>query len=727
MAVSRRSFLKCAAFTMGGTVLAGSPFVKATSMMAGPDVRYVPSYCEMCFWRCGLIAKVQDDKVVKLEGNALHPQSRGRLCAKGQAGIGLLYDKDRLKSPMIRAGERGDGKYRKVSWDEAYAYIAERLEGIKEKYGPESVALFAHGDGGAHIGHFLEAFGTPNHSHPSYAQCLGAREVAFTLTYGQGPASTAERVDMENSRVMALFGSHLGENMHNSHVQDFVDGLGNGAKLIVVDPRCSTAATKASMWLPIKPGTDLALILAWIHIIIEEGWYDHDYIAKYATGFDELREAVKEYTPEWAAKKTDLPRSQIIDSVRELGRYKPNVVVHPGRHYSWYGDDTQRGRGIAILNALLGTWGRKGGLWLPPKVDLPKMPKGPAYPEPERESVALGDYPFAAAGITTEVRKTTISGKPYPIKAWFVVGTNLMKTLPQPELTKKAIANLDLIVNVDIMPTDMVMMSDVILPTTSYLERHDDLAVVSQKNAGIAIRQPVVNPWKDVRPAWLIANELCAKMGFEKYIEYTTLEEHMREKAKLWKIDYEELSKVGYIPIPDSAHPYITETNQPVFGTESKKIELYSTALEDEDFDPVPKFTEHSEPPAGSFRVLYGRSPVHTFSRTMNNKWLWQLKNDNEIWINADVARSLGIENGEKISLVNEEGGKSNVGQAKVTERIRQDCVYMIHGFGSTSKQMTMTYGRGIDDSKLMTHYATDPISGTNGMRVSFAKIVKES
>jgi len=728
MAISRRNFLKCAAFTAGGAVLADNPFVKATAKAAmKKDVKYIPSYCEMCFWRCGLVAKVEGGKVVKLEGNPLHPQSRGRLCARGQAGIGLLYDKDRLQTPLIRTGERGDGKYRKASWDEAYSYIAEKLTGIKKKYGPESVALFAHGNGGAYMGNFLEAFGSPNHSHPSYAQCLGAREVAFTLTYGQGPASTAERVDMANSRVIALFGSHMGENMHNSHNQDFVDGLANGAKLIVVDPRYSTAAGKASMWLPIKPGTDLALILAWINIVIQEKWYDREYLEKYATGFDELKEAVKGYTPEWDAKETDLPKQDIIEAIRELGRYKPNVVVHPGRHYSWYGDDTQRGRGLAILNALLGTWGRKGGLWLPPKVNLTKMKETVKYPKPKRESLGFGDYPFASAGITTEVRRATIEGTPYPIKAWFVIGTNLMKTMPVPGKTLEAIKNLDLLVNIDLMPTDMVMMSDVILPSTSYLERHDSLAIVTQKNAGVAIRQPVANPWKNVKPAWLIAKELCNKMGLKKYVEYKTLDEQMRQQAKLWKIDYKKLETTGYIPIPDSYHPYITEKNQPVFATDSKKIELYSEALDEEDMDPVPKYTRHKVPPAGMFRLLYGRSPVHTFSRSMNNKWLYELKSENEVWLSANVARRLGIENGEKVSLVNEKGLKSNVGRVKVTERIREDCVYVIHGFGSTSKRMTLTYGRGIDDAQMMSHYATDPISGTNGMRVNFVKIVKES
>lgn len=726
MAVSRRNFLKCAAFTIGGTALAGSPFVKASSVLAVKDIQSIPSFCEICFWKCGLVARVEDGKVVKLEGNSQNPQSRGRLCARGQGGIGLLYDKDRLKTPLIRTGERGDGKYKKVSWDEAYSYIADKMNTIKEKYGPESMALFAHGTGGGYMANFIEAYGSPNECHPSYAQCKGAREVGFSLTFGSGPASSSERADMSKSKVIALFGTHLGENMHNSHVQDFTEGLAQGAKLIVVDPRFSTAASKASMWLPIKPGTDLALILAWTNIIISEGLYDKEYIAKYAVGLEQLKESVKGYSAAWAAEQTDLPEADILEAARELGRYKPNVVLHPGRHVSWYGDDTQRSRGIAILNALLGTWGREGGLYLPPKVKLAKLKKTHHHPEPEEESITRGDYPFAYGGITTEVRDVTITGKPYPIKGWILIGTNLLKTLPSVPQTMEAIKNLDLLVSIDIMPTDTVMMSDVILPAATYLERHDELMVVKQKSAGIAIRQPVVKPMYDTKPPWLIAKELCNKMGLGKFVEYNTLEEKLRKLAALWEVDYKTLSTKGYVPLPKISSPYISEDNPPVFKTESGKIELYSLALEDEDFDPVPKFTPPVEPPKGMLRLLYGRSPVHTFARTINNPRLWELKKTNEVWINADVARRLGVGHGEKIALINQDGVRSESGLAKVTERIRKDCVYMIHGFGATSKGLSRAYKNGIDDQQMITKYTVDPISGTSGMRVNFVKIVKE-
>lgn len=729
MAISRRSFIKYVAAAAGTRVLAESPFLgaKARAAASNDNARYVPTVCEICFWKCGLVAKVVDGRVVKLEGNPLHPQSRGMLCGRGQGGLGLLYDKDRLKTPMIRTGPRGANQYRKATWDEALGLVAEKMQAIKEQHGPEAMALFAHGTGEAYTGNLLKAFGSPNQAFPSFSQCKGPREVGFALTFGEGPASSVERVDMANSRVVALFGTHLGENMHNSQVQDFATAVGRGTKFIVVDPRFSTAAAKAAMWLPIKPGTDTALALAWINILITEGWYDKDYIEKYATGFEELKEAVKDYTPAWAARETELPAGQIIEAARELGRYKPNVVVHPGRHVVWHGNDTQRSRALAILNALLGSWGREGGLWLPPKAKLPELEGRPEYPESDRDSLIFGKYPFAYGGLTNVVRDATLSGKPYPIKGWMVIGTNLMKTLPNQKETRQAIDNLDLLVAIDVMPTDTVMLADVILPASTYLERHDELMSVKQKSVGVALRQPVVPPMYESKPPWLIAKELCNKLNLGEYVPYDTLEEQMRKQAAMWNIDYEELMDKGYVPVPGNYQPYISATNEPKFKTDSGKINLYSTELADEGFAPIPTYEPIEQPPSGQFRLLYGRSPVHTFSRTANNQWLWELKPENEVWLNVEAAKSLGIRDQDKVSLINQNGTKSGSALAKVTEKIRPDCVYVLHGFGSTSPLMTRAYNRGIDDQQMIEKYNVDPICGATGMRVNFVKIVKEA
>ncbi|MCI5222664.1 MAG: nitrate reductase, partial [Candidatus Electrothrix sp. AR4] len=387
MALSRRNFLKYAAMSAGGTMLADTPFISASAraQAEGGNVRYVPTTCEMCFWKCGMIAKVVDGRVVKLEGNPLHPQSRGKLCARGQGGIGQLYDKDRLKHPMIRVEgtARGEGKYKKASWDQALNYTAKKLKEVASKYGPEAIGMMSHGSSGDYFTNLLKAMGSRNIAFPSFAQCKGTREAMWEVTYGHKPAGNCERVDLAESRVIVLFGTHLGENMHNSQNQDFADAVSKGAKIICVDPRYSTAAAKASFWLPIKPGTDTALLLTWINIIISEGWYDKEYVEKYTEGFAEVKESVKEYTAEWAAHETDLPIRQIVEAVREIGRYAPNVVIHPGRHVSWYGNDAQRVRAVAIINALLGSYGRKGGMWLPPKAKFAGFNDGiPKYPAP---------------------------------------------------------------------------------------------------------------------------------------------------------------------------------------------------------------------------------------------------------------------------------------------------------------------------------------------------------
>ena len=164
-----------------------------------------------------------------------------------------------------------------MSWDAALNRVAEKMQQIKAAHGPEALALFSHGIGGTFLKHTLKAFGTPNMAAPSFAQCRGPRDVGFALTFGEEIGSP-ERTDIRNARCLVLIGSHLGENMHNTQAQEFAEAVGAGASVIVVDPRFSIAASKAKYYLPIKPGTDLALILAWMHVIVAEGLYDKEYV-----------------------------------------------------------------------------------------------------------------------------------------------------------------------------------------------------------------------------------------------------------------------------------------------------------------------------------------------------------------------------------------------------------------------------------------------------------------
>ncbi len=723
-ALSRRKFLKISGAAVGaaaaGTAAmrAAGPIASAT-LPTAKGLQKVPTFCDICFWKCGTIAYVRDGELWKVEGNPLDPLSNGRLCPRGTGGVGAHYDPDRLRAPLVRKNNRGQEEWLEVTWDEAFAFIAEKMQAIKTQYGPESVAMFSHGIGGNFLKHMLKAYGSPNIAAPSFAQCRGPRDVGFRLTFGED-VSSPERTDIRNARCIVLLGSHLGENMHNTQVQEFADAVGAGASVIVADPRFSIAAGKAKYYLPVKPGTDIALLLAWMHVIVTGKLYDHEYVAKHGFGFEQFAASLTPFTPEWAYPETGIEPAVIEATAREMAAYKPATLVHPGRHATWYGDDTQRSRAIALLNALLGSWGRKGGFYTPVSMDLPGYPY-PEYPASKLGKVDNPDhrYPFAHETITTGIREATITGNPYPIKGWWVYATNLIHALPNESETIKAIQNLDLMVVVDVIPSEIAGWADVVLPESVYLERHDDLNVEWFREPFIALRQPVVAAPHEQKPNWWIAKKMAEHLGLSAYFPWNDIEEYLRYRLSAGGIDYERLKKDGIIRGP--AQPiYYEEGLPPVFPTPSGKIEFYSPQLQKAGFDPVPVYHRPPPGPPGYYRLLYGRAPVHSFSRTHSNRILSDMMEENEIWVNTQTARHHDLVHGQYVRLKNQDGVVSNRIKVKVTERIRPECVYMVHGFGHNSRMLRHAFGKGASDAQLITRYTTDPLMGGTGMSNNF-------
>lgn len=235
--ISRRKFLKIGGTTMAVSAAAGSVISKAAEAVkkASPKgIQKIPTFCDICFWKCGVIAYVEDGKLWKVEGNPLDPLSNGRLCPRGTGGVGAHYDPDRLKYPLLRKSARGKEEWVQVTWDEALTYIADKMKKIKAEHGPEAMALFSHGIGGNFLKHLFKAYGSSNIGAPSFAQCRGPRDVGFKLTFGEDVASP-ERTDIKNAQCLVLIGSHLGENMHNTQVQEFSEAIANGASIIVAD------------------------------------------------------------------------------------------------------------------------------------------------------------------------------------------------------------------------------------------------------------------------------------------------------------------------------------------------------------------------------------------------------------------------------------------------------------------------------------------------------------
>ena len=734
MHFTRRKWLGMGAGTLAAATAARFAPWSASSSFAssGPihdpstDGRVVHSVCEVCFWKCGIQAHVEGDRITKIQGNPLHPLSNGKLCPRGTGGPGLAHDPDRLVKPLIRVGERGSQEFKAVSWDEALQYVATKLQEIKKKHGPEAVAQFNHGAGASWFKHLFKAYGTNNFGAPSFAQCRGPRDVGYDLTYGAEPGSP-ELLDLRNTRCLVLIGSHIGENMHNTQVQDFAEMVSRGADLIVVDPRHSVAASKARTWLPIRPGTDTALLLAWIHVIVREKLFNTQYVETFTLGLEQLEQHVAGFTPEWAAAETGLSADDIRDTARRFAAAAPAALVHPGRHGTWYGaDDTNRARAGAILNALVGSWGHRGGFFIPYSMDLAKVPT-PAYPEakPPADRVE-GEAPFALEPLSQGLRRATLDGKPYPIKAWVVYGTNLIQSLPQQAETIKAIQALDLLVVIDVLPVEIAGYADVILPEASYLERHDDLIALKWHPGGVAFRQPVVPPPGEAKPGWWIARELAHRMDLGAYFPWKDAEEYLRDRCKRSHLDFEQLQRDGIIVAPPK--PTTVEEGLALsFHTDSGKIELYSEKLRAAGFDPMPVYKRPAGPPPGYFRLLYGRAPAQTFGRTSNNRQLGELSHGDRVWVNAKVAADLGFKNGDRVVMVNQDGIESNPIQIKATERIRPDCVFLPHGWGHTARALHYANGKGADDSALMTRVAIDPVMGGTGMRVNFVSLRKEA
>jgi thiosulfate reductase/polysulfide reductase chain A len=724
---TRRGFLKGAA---AGLAAGGAALPRAARALAvvprveapAPD-REVPTFCELCFWNCGAVARVKGNRVLSLRGHPDYPTSRGKLCGRGNAGAGSVVDGDRLRHPMIRTGRRGEGKFRRAGWKEAYQVIARGFADIKARHGARALALFYHGSGGPLLRQMMVAYGSPNYAGPSYAQCKGSRNVGYALTFGEKLASP-EPLDLEETRCMVFFGSHLGENAHNSQMQEFVRARARGASLVVLDPRLSTVAQKADVWLPVKPGSDLAVILAWLHLLVKEGTWDRAWVRERTTGFDELARHVGPFTPAWAAREAGVPEEGIVEAYRLMVAAMPAVAVHPGRHTAWYGEaDTQRARGQAILTALLGAWWRPGGIYRSEKASAPDFP-APDFPDlPPDVDRAAHAFPFEHEVTTNGIRTATLSGKPYPVKGWLVHGTNLIQSMPSQRETVKAIEQLDLLAVCDILPTEITRYADVLLPEDTYLERYDDLQLGGGKQPFIGLRQPAVTSPHDTRPAWRIAKELGAELGLSDYFAFSTFEEYLDTRLQGAGTSLAELRAKGVKLVPRKTPLYLADGEPYEFHTPSRKVELYSRQLADAGFDPLPVHRALPEPAPGMFRLLYGRSPLHTFGRTQNNPVLAGLEPGNALWMSPEAAARLGLAPGQPVMVSNPRGDVTGPLPLQVTGRMPDGAVYMVHGFGHRSPGLSRADGQGGDDSAVIDLYAVDPISGSTGMRTQFVTV----
>jgi thiosulfate reductase/polysulfide reductase chain A len=493
----------------------------------------VATLCEMCVNKCAAIARVEDGIVTKLNPNPMFPKSKNMLCPRGNAGIQALYDPDRLKYPMIRVGEKGKGRFKKVSWEEAYEAIlngTDKFNGMKkildEEKDNRSSFLFCAGEGMAEhtFKQFYSAFGSSNWlNHASL--CLQTVVSGYGVTLGGYP-----QADLDNAEYIIMAGANRAEAIVTPDTMDvFKRTKGKGAKLICIDPRFTNTAAKADKWLAINPGTDLAFVLALTYVVITEELYNKKYVSENFNGFEDYKKSIidNKYTPEWAEKITNIKAKDIYKIAREFMAHAPKSIYYPGRRSTFSNNDFQLRRAMAIFQGLGGGIDTKGGLIFGKKLKLGKH-EGlePIYARAEARAVdkvkkhkkgepSYNDCSIVSGGGSWVAwRNRYLENRmPYNVRGMFIYKHNPMMNMPNTQKTAQMLKKMDLVVAIDTMPSDTVMYADVVLPECTYLERTDPVKTFGGIEPSIAQRNKVIEPMFESKPVMEILRGLTEKIS----------------------------------------------------------------------------------------------------------------------------------------------------------------------------------------------------------------------
>ncbi|MCK4782180.1 MAG: molybdopterin-dependent oxidoreductase, partial [Desulfobacteraceae bacterium] len=463
------------------------------------------SCCNMCYRVCGVLVHLDDGKVTRVEGDPECPVNRGSLCVKGLAAAEALYHPDRLKYPLKRVGARGEGKWQRVSWDEALETIAQAMNGAKEKYGAESV-VFSHGDpkGFEHyISRLCNVFGTPNIC-DTRPVCSIPRRFGAAITYGFDTITTDASSDIDYPPAcMVQWGANIAFTHHPNYIR-LIQALEKGTKLIVIDPRKTGLAAKADLWLQPRPKTDLALALGMINIIINEGLYDKSFVDNWTIGFDKIQEHIKDYPVEKVVEITWVPGEKIIEAARMYATTKP-ACIQDGNAMDDDLNSVQTSRAVSILRAITGNLGTPGGdidwadlplglkpTYAPGRPDATSFTLGEKMSEDQRGKIIGADAGLAPVPMVRIVPpqllvKAILNEKPYPIKVLCVHANNPLMTWPNAQEVYQALIKLDFFYVADHFITPSAELADIILPAATYLEVND----VAFRSPFVVVRQKV--------------------------------------------------------------------------------------------------------------------------------------------------------------------------------------------------------------------------------------------
>jgi thiosulfate reductase/polysulfide reductase chain A len=725
MGISRRDWLQistgAAASAIASPLLAGLPQWFRPAQTRSANTQTIVSACGICSPACGLKLTVEDGVIRFVEGLPGDLSGGGRLCGKGAAAAGFLYDPDRLKYPMKRTNPKKgfdeDPGWVRISWTEALDTIAEKIGDARRQFGAESL-LFITLPGPDMLVRLLNALGVVNRVDHIDECFLTDRIIQRYMTGGKSWC-----IDMANSKYVLLFGWDILAKAKIVYANDLVNAKANGAKVVLFNPQYSATARFADEHYSIKPGTDLAVALALIQVLLSQNLYNADFVDKY-TNFkqyeQQIREHFQKYTPEWAEGISGVPAADIRRIGREFGTSRPAIApAHKKTLCANYANSSQLTQAIAILNILAGTIDRPGGRYFArafsvPGVDAIYPP--PAYPAKAGRRVDGKDkLPFVledGGGMFSTTADGILNKFPGMIKFAFVNAYTALG-FPQPKQMEEALRSIPFLVTMDVLPTDTVMMSDIALPSAMYLEVNDIVtreynAKYQQAVPRVAVSAPIF----EARGAAFVALELGKRLAPDYFKldngEFINLNSLLDEKVRRAGLgeNFADFRAKGLVT---REAPFVPRETFATPGG-SGKCQIYVPQFAEKNVDPLPVWKPKRDEPSAQypFYLLTFIPAVHKRNSTQNNKILHEMMGTNDVQIPAAVAARMGIREGELVRV------RSRVGAielpAHLTETLREDCVMVAHGFGHRSRLLNTAGGKGARDGDLVPSQSIDDV-----------------
>jgi len=624
-------------------------------------LKTIKSICFECHSRCGVLLEVKDKKLIGIKGDKDHPFSNGYLCPKGKACMEIIYHPERITKPLVKMNNRGEGQFKAVFWEEALDIISQRLLEIREKWGAEALAVGTGTTRGVppFLNRFLSVYGSPNYFAPAHMSggpvvVGGVMTMGFVLT-----------PDYQSSKCMLLWAHNPDSAWPGLYNNAIKEGLDKGAKLIVVDPRRTRVAKKADFWLRIRPGTDVALALGFLHVIIENKLYDEKFVNQWTKGFDRLKSHVADFTPKRCAEITWLAADEIEAAAKTFATVKP-ACIGPGMAGASQAPNAfDLNRALASISAITGNLEVPGGNpnYVPPTganrncygSDFGVMTNLP--PEQAHKRIGMEKYPIFSnlMSLPEAVWTAILEEKPYPVKAVGLFANNAVCAYANSRHVRKTLSAVDFFFAVDYFHTPTNALADVILPPAHWTERDDveDLLMMNR----IFCQEKAIEPATECRDEKQILIDLAKKMNLKGF--WDTIEEGLDYRLEPIGMRFNEFKKKGQFSTPIQYKSY-EENNGFSTPSGSGKVDLYSDLIEMAGASPLPVFSEPPESPI-STPELYkkyplilttgGRNIVYYHSAHRNIPSLRKVSPDPQLDIHPETAARFKVDNGEWVRL----------------------------------------------------------------------------